>query len=109
MLPIFGTFIWTKLVYIFSVTSYYIKFVFLIIIYTGKDQLSKCASENKILITFTNLDGVLSLKLKGYNPTFVLVLPEDKLLYETNLQKYIDTYYMNKYSLLSKNVKQIIV
>lgn len=51
----------------------------------GEDQLSICASEKKILITFTNLEGALSLKLKGYDPTYVLVLYQDKLLYKTKV------------------------
>lgn len=70
--------------------------------YADKDQLSNCANENKILITFTNLDGALSLKLKGYNPTFVLVLPDDKLLYKTNLQKYIKSYMYKNSPLIEK-------
>lgn len=71
-----------------------------------KDELSKCNSENKVLITFTNLEGALILKNKGYNPTFVLVLPEDKPLYKTYIYNRIHKYYMNQNGSITENVKK---
>lgn len=72
----------------------------------GEDQLTKCIKEKKVLISFTNLEGALSLKLKGYNPIFVLVLPKDKSFYEKNIYQNIEKY-MDQSSLLSENVKSL--
>eukprot|EP00102_Acyrthosiphon_pisum_P013096 XP_008182521.2 PREDICTED: leucine-rich repeat and guanylate kinase domain-containing protein-like [Acyrthosiphon pisum] len=69
----------------------------------NKDQLSKCTDENKVLITFTNLEGALILKNKGYNPTFVLVLPEDKLSYKIHIYESIQKYYMNQNRSMNEN------
>jgi len=69
-----------------------------------KDQLSKCIGENKVLITFTNLEGALTLKNKGYNPTFVLVLPEDKLSYKIHIYDTIKKYYSNQNLTINENV-----
>lgn len=75
---------------------------------TDEDQLHKCISENKILITFTNLEGALSLKLKGYNPIFVLVLPEDKLYYKKYISQSITDKCVNQINTLAENVKRNI-
>jgi len=72
--------------------------------YVDKDQLSKCTDENKVLITFTNLEGALILKNKGYNPTFVLVLPEDKLSYKIHIYESIQKYYKNQNCSINENV-----
>lgn len=69
--------------------------------------MSKCTNENKILISFTTLEGALSLKLKGYNSIFVLLLPENELLYQENIYKNIKKY-VNQNSPLIENVKKNI-
>jgi len=56
-----------------------------------------------VLITFTNLEGALSLKLLGYNPIFVLVLPKDKSLYKRNVQQSTEKYIIGS---KTKNVKK---
>lgn len=74
----------------FTVTfihTYCINFTFISWIDVAEDELFTCANENKILISFANLEGALSIKLKGYNPIFVLLLPEDKLLYKKNIYR----------------------
>ncbi|XP_050426641.1 leucine-rich repeat and guanylate kinase domain-containing protein-like [Adelges cooleyi] len=53
----------------------------------GEDQVAKCARENKILITFANLESGLILKIRGLNPTLVLVLPENLEAYENNIRQ----------------------
>jgi len=70
-----------------------------------KDQLSKFTGENKVLITFTNLEGALILKNKGYNPTFVLVLPKDKLSYKKHVYVTIKKYCLNQNPSINENVK----
>ncbi|VVC40486.1 Leucine-rich repeat,P-loop containing nucleoside triphosphate hydrolase,Leucine-rich repeat domain, L [Cinara cedri] len=69
----------------------------------NEDQLFTCISDNKILITFTNLEGALSLKLKGYNPIFVLVLPEDKLFYKNYISQSIIDKCVNQNSSPTEN------
>lgn len=45
------------------------------------------------------------MKLKGYNPIFVLLLPEDKLLYKKNIYQSIEKY-MNQNSQSIEKVKK---
>ncbi|XP_050531480.1 uncharacterized protein LOC126900080 [Daktulosphaira vitifoliae] len=52
----------------------------------GDDEIEKCANENKILIGFTNLEGALCLKMRGFNVTLILVLPDNKIAYEDALR-----------------------
>ncbi|KAE9530475.1 hypothetical protein AGLY_010937, partial [Aphis glycines] len=72
----------------------------------NRDELSKCNNENKVLITFTILEGALVLKNKGFNPTFVLVLPEDKSLYKTDINNSIKKYYMIQNGLITDNLQK---
>lgn len=66
----------------------------------------KCANEHKVLITFTNLEGALSLKLKGYNPIFLMLLPVDRSLYKQNVYQSIEKYMNQNSPLTAENVKQ---
>lgn len=68
--------------------------------------MSKCNNENKVLITFTILEGALVLKNKGFNPTFVLVLPEDKSLYKVDINNSIQKYYKIQNGLITDNVNK---
>lgn len=71
---------------------YYILFTVSTHLHKGEDQLFKCANEKKVLITFMSLEGALSLKIKGYNPVFVLVLPNDLTLYKKNMYQSLEKY-----------------